>query len=286
MKRECIPSIGEAAKHGGWRARLELEYGRRGGRTALLRRMHSGPLVVQKALYPEGGQICHTIVLHPPGGIAGGDELEIDVRVGASSHALLTTPGAGKWYRSGGPLARLSTKLVVASGAALEWLPQETIFFDGVRAEIATRVQLDATARFIGWDILCFGRSGSGERFAKGSIGLASRIEVEGRPLFVERAVLEGGSAWLNSPAGLAGQPVSGTLVAFGAQFDASLLARCREIAPATGSGGVTLVSRALVCRYLGSSSEAGREWLVRMWQLLRPLVLGREAQLPRIWRT
>src|SRR5215210_9442834 len=114
-----------------WRASLALDYERRGAKTVLARRSHDGPLVVQKALYPEGEAVCHGIVVHPPAGIAGGDELDIDIRAGANAHALLTTPGAGKWYRSAGPWARMRVGVEVGEGACVEWLPQETIVFDG-----------------------------------------------------------------------------------------------------------------------------------------------------------
>ena len=76
-----------------WRAELALDYRLQDGRTVLARR-HRGPLQVQKALYPEGQGLCHTLLIHPPGGIAGGDSLSIDVAVQSGAQALITTPGA------------------------------------------------------------------------------------------------------------------------------------------------------------------------------------------------
>src|SRR5688572_29619963 len=113
-----------------WRAELELRYERRGARSVLASRRHDGPLVVQKPLYPEGDAVCHTLVVHPPAGIAGGDELSLDVRAEDAAHALLTTPGAAKWYRSAGPWAHQQVKLSAGKGACIEWLPQEAILFD------------------------------------------------------------------------------------------------------------------------------------------------------------
>ena len=136
-------------------------------RTVLRDNRHCGPLRVQKALYPEGEGVCQAIVLHPPSGIAGGDHLLISATVGAGAHAQLTTPGAGKWYRSGGPEASQRLELTVEEGAALEWLPQETIVFDGARARMETRVRLAADSRFIGWDILCLGRAAAGGRLRR-----------------------------------------------------------------------------------------------------------------------
>ncbi len=270
----------------GWRAELALGFERRGARSVLAARRHDGPLEVQKPLYPEGEGVCHAIVLHPPGGIAGGDELEISARVGEGAHALLTTPGAGKWYRSAGAWARQSIGFEVARGACLEWLPQETIVFDGALAEMRTEVRLERGARFIGWEILCLGRTGSGERFARGACRLATGIERDGGMLWHERGRIEGGSAMLDSPAGLGGQPVAGTLLAAAPSIDDSVLAACRELHPAAGEGAVTRLPGLLVARYVGASSEPARNWFIALWRVLRPALLGREAIEPRIWRT
>ena len=271
-----------------WRARLSLGFQRRDAATILARREHVGPLRVQKPLYPEGEAVCHAIVLHPPSGIAGGDELEIDVTVGQGAHALLTTPGAGKWYRSAGAWASQRLGFTVDAHGTLEWLPQETIVFDAARAAMDSTIDLDAEARFIGMDVLCLGRRASGEGFGNGALHLATRVRRAGQPIWLERGRLEGSSGLLGSPAGLAGFSVSGTLLAVAPHIEPGLLAACREV-PALESGarhGLTQLPDMLVARYLGHSSEAARHWFFALWQVLRPALIGREAQRPRIWST
>lgn len=273
-----------------WHAELQLGFARDGERTALVENRHFGPLRVQKALYPEGSPVCQAILLHPPSGIAGGDHLKIRATVGASAHAQLTTPGAGKWYRTGGAEASQDIELSVAEGATLEWLPQETIVFNGARARMHTRVSLAADSRFIGWDILCLGRTASGERFDTGHVDLHYRIERAGAPLWIERGSFQGADPMLASPAGWAGAPVCGTLLASFPELSThstELLERCRQVAPADGAGhAVTALPGLLVARYLGASSEAARLWFAALWAILRPLCCGRPALVPRIWNT
>lgn len=269
-----------------WRAELELGFERRGARTVLARRRHDGPLVVQRPLYPEGDALCHAIVVHPPGGIAGGDELRIALSAGEGAQALLTTPGAGKWYRSGGARARQAVSMEVAPGAALEWLPQETIVFDGALAALSTEVRLAGDAGYIGWDLACLGRTGSGERFASGECRFSSAILRDGRPLWLERGCIEGGGAPMNSAAGLAGQPVFGTLAAAFPGLGRAELEACRAVSPEDGRGGVTRLPGVLLARYLGASTESARRWFTALWRILRPALSGRGAVEPRIWRT
>lgn len=271
---------------GGWHAALELDFQRRSAATVLSGRRHHGPLRVQKPLYPEGEAVCHAIVLHPPAGICGGDRLEIGIHAAAGAHALITTPGAGKWYRSGGPEAAQSVRFRVGAGAALEWLPQESIVYDGARGRIAARVDLEPEARFLGWDIVCLGRRASGERFSRGWLGLGTRIVRDGVPLWFEQGLLEGGSPLLESPAVLGGASVFATFVAAGTEIDGALLAACRQPAPEQGQGGLTRLPCLLVARYVGDEPEAARRYFCELWELLRPALLGRAAAPPRIWST
>ena len=179
-----------------WKASLSLGFSFEHRKTTLSSKVHDGPLVVQKPLYPEGSEVCHAIVVHPPGGIAGGDELSLNARTGENACALLTTPGAAKWYRSAGPWARQRVAFDVHG--ALEWLPQETIVFDGALADSAYHVDLGARAGFIGWDIVCLGRTGSGEKFSRGIFRSSVQVRREGRLLWKERGRIDGGGRLLD----------------------------------------------------------------------------------------
>lgn len=269
-----------------WLAALHLGFARHETRTVLCENRHSGPLRVQKALYPEGDAVCQAIVLHPPSGIAGGDQLKISAKVGAGAHAQLTTPGAGKWYRSGGANASQCIDFSVDEGAMLEWLPQESIIFDGARARMETRVALAADARFIGWDILCLGRAAAGERFEHGRFDLFFRVDRGNAPLWIERGGFDGNDTMLTSPAGWASATVCGTLLA---TFEPTpeVLTACRAVAPAdSASHALTALPGLLVARYLGNSSEAARQWFAGLWEIIRPVCCGRPAKTPRIWNT
>ena len=270
----------------GWHAQLALDYVRRGERTVLAARRHDGPLVVQKPFYPEGDAVCHSIIVHPPAGIAGGDELRIEARTQSDAHALLTTPGAGKWYRSAGPWAHQHIAFDVAAGACLEWLPQETIIFDGALADLRLEVRLQADARFIGWDILCLGRTGADERFMTGECRTRTQLQRDGRPLWLERGRLAGNDLALSSEAVLARQPVAGTFIAAAVNVDREHLPACRACTPASGEGAVTLLPGLMIGRYLGASTEAAKNYFTQLWRILRPAVAGRAAVEPRIWRT
>jgi urease accessory protein len=271
----------------GWRARLELGYEHQDGTTRLTSRRHTGPLVVQKPFYPEGPEVCHSIVLHPPAGIAGGDRLEIDLTVSYGARALITTPGATKWYRSAGPTAEQNVRMQIAEGASLEWLLQENIVFDQSRVHMRTLVNLAPGAHYIGWDVTRLGRTASGERFDAGELRSRTEILRAGRRLWGDYARFEGGAGLLQSPAGLAGYPIMGTLLAAGLDIERGLLDACRAVATEGDARfGVTTLPGVLAARFLGHSTEAARGYFVALWRLLRPALIGREASVPRIWAT
>jgi urease accessory protein len=275
----------EAVAHAtsGWEARLELGFEPRAARTVLAKRIHRGPLVVQRPFYPEG-DVCHTYVIHPPGGVVGGDSLTLDVEVGNAAHALITTPASAKFYRSAGPTATQTQTLRVRAGGVLEWLPQDTILYDGCRVQSLTRAELEPGAGFIGWEVVCLGRPASGDHYRYGSCRQRLELWRAGEPLLLERSHLDGGSAVLDAPWGLAGHRVMGTLVAAGA--DAAARDALREVVPAHAMAGVSLMADILVYRVLATQAQAVLQTFTAAWKVLRPVLFGRPACEPRVWCT
>jgi urease accessory protein len=263
-----------------------LSFVRRDDRTLLLRKSHHGPLQIQKVLYPEGPGIGHVAILHPPGGIAAYDSLTVAAQLETGARACLTTPGATKWYRCPQGSSQQRLRFSLADDAALEWLPRENIFFDAAAADMSLDVDLAAHARFIGWEILCFGRRARGEQWRSGGLRARSSIRQAGLPLWSEQADIRAGGGFQTSPVGFAGFSVSATLAAAGAKIDSELVAACRIIAPHERDSrvGITAMPNILVARYLGHSSEDAFNWLTSLWALLRPALLGVAARAPRLW--
>jgi len=286
MNAAAEPALQRDAVCAGWSGELVLGYERRGSRTVLAGQSHRGPLVVQKSLYPEGDTVCQNIIVHPPAGIVGGDRLTLDVTVGGLAQAQLTTPGAAKWYRSAGALAQQRLGFAVASNALLEWLPQESIVFDGAIAELGTRVVLGRDAMFIGWEIVCLGRRHAGEEFRHGRMRQEVVILRDGARRWIERSLIAGGASLLNAQVGLNREPVFGTFLAAAPQVPEPLIAACREVACEDGESAVTRLPGLVIARYRGASAEAARHYFAALWSRVRPALAGREAVTPRIWNT
>jgi urease accessory protein len=249
---------------------------------------------VQRPFYPEGADVAHVYLLHPPGGIVGGDRLHIEAGVAGGAHALLTTPAATKVYRTAGPTAAQESVLDVLRGGVLEWLPQETILHDGADVSLATRVRLESGARFLGLDLLCFGlpaRPGAAG-FGRGRCRQQLEVWRDNEPVLLERGRFDGDGPVHGARWGLAGAPVLGTFVASPAPAPcAALLAAIRARAEALPRGelaSATLLgdADALVCRYVGASAEGARAFLRAAWADTRPTLLGRAALPPRVWAT
>jgi urease accessory protein len=270
-----------------WNARLEIGLAVRGRNTVAVHRRHTGPLRLQKALYPEGPDVAHLLIVHPPAGIAGGDRLEIDIDVAAHANALVTTPGATKWYRSDGVHATQDVALTVARGASLEWLPQENIVFDGADANLSTTIACESGATCIGWDIVALGRHAAGERFTHGALRQDLALTCDGRVVWRDRARIAGSDPLLRSPVGWNGHHVAGTFWAWGAAWAEAERERARHLTMAHPSAGVTMLRDGLVvARALSDSVESIRALFQELWAIARPAVTGRCATMPRIWST
>jgi urease accessory protein len=268
-----------------WHAGLSLIFERRGEKSVLSRRHHHGPLLVQKSLYPEGDAICHAVLLHPPGGIAGGDKLDIRIDLDVGARALMTTPGATRWYKRGASgRSRQRFLARIEAGAALEWLPQENIVFDGADAVMETRLELQGNAKAIGWEIVCLGRAASGERADRCRLLQRSEVWRDEKLIWRECGELIPGGPLRMSPAGLDGKRVYGTLWLAGAPPASGLSQALRALAFDGVACGVTALPHMTLVRALSDCGEDLRRAFIRCWKMARPAFLGRAAAEPRIW--
>jgi urease accessory protein len=276
----------------GWHGRLELHYRRdaAGGTTAHDR--HEGPLRVLQRLYPEGPQVCHHVLVHPPGGIVGGDVLELHARLERGTHALITTPGATRFYRSAGDEASQSATLTVGDGARLEWLPLETIAYSGCRAHNRVQLQLAPGAQMIGWDVLALGLPAAGEPFEQGSFVQ----ELHWPGVWLERGRIAAQDRMLlDSPLGLDGQRVTATAwFGAGTPLAPALREALLDAARACCEGDV-LAARAgctsphpelVVLRVLAPRVELAMALLAAVRAAWRQTAWQLPAHPPRVWRT
>ncbi|OIQ49029.1 Urease accessory protein UreD [Pseudodesulfovibrio hydrargyri] len=270
----------------GWKAELGIDFSLSHGRTILSRR-HTGPLTLQRPFYPEGDAVCHVYALHPPGGVVGGDRLRFDVRARTDAHGLVTTPAAGKFYRSAGPLAVQEQRLRVDAGGTLDWLPLETIVYPGADARLDTRVDLAGDACFFGWEVVCLGLPASGAPFDSGRFIQSFEVHRDGGPVLLERARYQGGSALLTEQWGLDGFTVFGTLIGTvdGRDLAERIRGRADELA-ATERFSLTQMDGLTVCRVMGDNAFRVRDLLAAAWGTMRMERLGRAACPPRVWNT
>lgn len=276
-----------------WHARLELEYKKSQRKTILSHRLHKGPLVIQKPFYPES-DVCHSYLIHPPGGIVGGDILELDVVMHPDSHALITTPAANKFYRSNASQALLNQTINIKNNAILEWLPQETIFYNECNAAINTEFVLEDDAHLTCWEINCFGRPAGNEYFKKGFIKQKFSVKRNGLPLYIDRNIIEPESNILDAAWGLNKFPVMATmLVTLPQSLDKSVQNKfdssCIEKLQQHGEKRIvsfTLRDDLLMIRYFGYHAREALGLLTECWSITRPQLLQKKCCPPRIWAT
>lgn len=274
-----------------WSARLELDY-RRDGARCIVHDRHHGPLRVLASLYPEDLGVCHNVIVHPPGGIVGGDQLDLALRLGPSSHALLTTPAATRFYRSAGEPATQTLRAALQSGARLEWLPHETCCHAGAIGHSALHFELAAGAEMMGWDVLSLGLPTSGQPFSHGRFMQTITLGQSWR----EFGVIDGEDRQLlESAVGLAGHSTLG-LMWFGAgtPLDSTrreaLLEAARDVCTAdalrASAGATSPHADVVLLRVLAPRVEPVLHLLQAVWAAWRPLAWGLAACPPRVWRT
>jgi urease accessory protein len=278
-----------------WHGSLRLDYRREmldgDARTLVLDR-HDGPLRVLASLYPEQRSVCHNVLVHPPGGLVGGDALTISATLAPGAHALITTPGATRFYRSSGATATQALHATLADGARLEWLPLETIAYSGCLGENAMRFELAPGAEMMGWDLLALGLPASDQAFERGRF--VQRIELPGR--WLERGAIDAGDQrLLDSPLGWAGHRVLATMwFATGAALAPARRERLLDAARALlsehalhASAGATAVHDGIVVlRVLAPRVEPAMGLLARVWAAWRAEAWALPACPPRVWCT
>lgn len=271
-----------------WRAALRLDYASEGGRS-VARFAHEGPLRILQSLWPEGDGVCHNVLVHPPGGLVGGDTLEIAVTGAGGSHGLVTTPGASRFYRSDGPPAVQDVSVRLEAGARLEWLPLEAIYYSGCIAENRLRLQLAPGAEALGWDIAALGLPQAGQPFERGSV--LQHLELEGH--WLERGRIAADDAVLmDGPLGLAGQRCMATLFfATGTDLPRprrdALLEAAREVLdahPAVMAGATAPGPRVVAVRALAPLVEPALQLLKAVRRAWRPLLWDLPSSEPRGW--
>lgn len=275
-----------AAESNNWHGSLNLVYAQHQEKTQVISSQMKAPLKVQRPFYPEDG-ICHSVVLHTAGGIVGGDRNELSFHLQPNAQALITTATASKIYRSNGLQALQNIRMQVDADAYLEWLPQETIVFDGAIYRQDLHVELAPGAKWLGWEITRFGRTARKERFLTGDWKSHTEVWQQGVPLWIDRQWLPGGEKIIDSFHGLAGFPIVGSLAWIGQAVEPEIVEKARILFPYNSSsqGGVTRLPMGLLCRYRGSSTTEVRNWFTEVWQLLRFLLVERSICLPRVWQ-
>ena len=276
-----------------WFAKLELGFTKDSNRTILAHRKHFGPVRVQKMLWPEKTGVCHAIIVHPPAGIAGGDHLTFEMKVDQDSHALVTTPGAGKWYKTNLKQAFQHIHIHVQDEAIFEWLPQETMLFNGANANSETIVHLDAAASFIGWDMLVIGRQARHETFSQGAYQNKFQLYQNQKILVADCLNFKGNDRWLKSCLGMNGHAVMASFWAVPPeQYRSNFyldqhIDQIRELIMRMDINvTLTLLDYVVTARYLGNDVRECHDAFAAIRAKLRRYWFDLDEEFPRIWRT
>ncbi|MEO8389696.1 urease accessory protein UreD [Polaromonas sp.] len=272
-----------------WNATLALDYTRQAGKTIAHFR-HSGPLRILQSLYPEGEAICHNVIVHPPGGLVGGDTLDLAFTAAPGAHGLITTPGATRFYRSDGEPALQRTQLDLQAGARMEWLPLEALCYSGCIGENRLTMNLAPGAELIGWDVTALGLPAASLPFESGSF--RQHIEVPG--VWLERARMDASDTLLmNSPLGMDGHRcIASLFFVTGSKLERQrrqlALDSARELMQAhalsPSAGATSPDAQVVVVRVLSPVVEPAMALLRQVWQTWRTQLWQLPPSTPRIW--
>ncbi|WP_108646858.1 urease accessory protein UreD [Polynucleobacter rarus] len=278
-----------------WHAKLRLDFSfsSEKNKTLLSHKEHSGPLLVQKSLYPEGDAICHAVILHPPAGIAGGDHLVIDLNIENDAKAVITTPGATKWYKANKKEASQKISIKIEADSHLDFLPQENIFFNSSNAHNQIIISQDKTSSCIGWDIAQLGRTAQGESWENATLRNDIEYYFNEELCWVESTLLESKHDFYNGSCGLDGFPVFGTMWLSSPSASEELLEEIAELLSwdDTLRVGVTRIQIDEQCglilvRGLSDEVEYLRNCFIQIWLYARERITGIQASPLRIWKT
>lgn len=285
----------QLSKVGHWLGDLQLSMGLQnrpehsGMKTIIANKRQLGPYTVQRPFYPEG-EVCHLILLHPPGGLVEGDCLSLFVDCGKKTKTFITTPSAAKVYSCDQFDAQQTQLFDVHDEASLEWFPQEMIAYNASMSSLTTTVNLHGNAKFSGWEITCFGRALANDYFEQGHLRQTIRINRDTKPLFIDRLNIDNQvikeSAW-----GLNGFSVTGTFVLTNCdqhslELAQSIAMSVNERDDIEATVGATLIDDILVCRGLAQQSRFLKSVFTEVWQGCRQSVLSLPPLTPRIWNT
>ncbi len=273
-----------------WQGKLDLIYAYNQGNTNLIHSFSQAPLKIQRSFYPEGKDICHSVILHTAGGIVGGDILSQNVALQTKAQVFITTPAATKVYRSEHKLAEYHNFIKLEDESFLEYLPLENIIFNGSNYQQNLQIDLSEKASFLGWEITRFGRTAREEKFTEGNWKSTTEIWRDGQPLWIDRQFIIGNEKFINHPHNLAGKPLVATLIYIGKPVTKEFIEQVRALGKNNINNniadfGVTLtLADGLVCRYLGFSTAEVKQWFMEVWKLLRFFQAQRNFTKPRVW--
>lgn len=284
------PPTRAAAGAQSWRQQVhghaEVTFARRAGADRLTHLAHHDPL---RVLFPAParGDIPLAALVNSSGGMVAGDRLDIAFSVGPGAHGMALGAAAEKIYRSPAAMCEIAVTLEAGEHAWLEWLPQETILFEGARLRRCNQVNLAAGARLLAGEMLIFGRAAHGEDLTSGAIEDRWALYREGRLVWADILRMQGElTRPLRAAAGLAGARAVATLIYAGPDA-ADMLSVARDLLPAPGGDirvAASVVNGVLVLRWLGGAPERLRVAYGAFWGAMRAHLAGLPAALPRLW--